>query len=60
MPRTKIFGWAFILLMNEPFSAAFRFQSAGERNVGLTLRDSFPSFRLAKAGMARGVWAGTT
>jgi hypothetical protein len=33
-------GWAFISLTNEPFSAAFRFQSARERNVGLTFRDS--------------------
>src|ERR1700712_1336267 len=35
-PKTKTFGWVFILLTNEPFSAALRFQSAGERNVGLT------------------------
>ena len=42
-PMRNIFGCRFTLLTNDPFFAAFRFQSAGERNVGLILRDSFRS-----------------
>src|SRR5712691_10919129 len=44
-PKMKIFGKELTLLTNELLSDAFRCQSFGERNVGLTLRrNAFSTF----------------